>query len=111
MSRGRKKKTKSDVLAKRTKPVGDCKIPLKDNGEEIGRLGLVKVGGESCYAHIIHWEAQNGPVPLNHVIAHNCERGNCVNMRHLECVSRRENSLRAIRPSADKQEESPIDAK
>jgi hypothetical protein len=46
-------------------------------------------------AHVAAWEAANGPVPKGHEIDHTCYVRMCVNLDHLECVTRTENRRRA----------------
>ena len=45
-------------------------------------------------AHIIMWERENGPVPKGMELDHKCRVPSCVNPRHLEPVSHRENLRR-----------------
>jgi hypothetical protein len=52
------------------------------------------------YAHRVAWELQNGPVPRGLVLDHLCGNTLCVNARHLEPVTQRENVLRGRSPVA-----------
>lgn len=62
----------------------------KPNGyPEIWRNGKVR------YAHRVAWEAKHGPIPPGLETDHLCNVRACVNVRHLELVSHRENMKRA----------------
>ena len=52
-----------------------------------GRVGLKG-------AHVVAWEAANGPVPNGLVVDHLCRRRACVALHHLEAVTKSENELR-----------------
>jgi hypothetical protein len=48
-------------------------------------------------AHIVAWEAENGPVPEGRELDHLCRRRNCVRVSHLEAVTKRVNVQRSMR--------------
>lgn len=48
-------------------------------------------------AHRVAWFAMNGPIPEGMVVNHVCGRRNCVNPRHMNVVTPRENTLRDSR--------------
>lgn len=45
-------------------------------------------------AHIVAWQAVNGPVPEGLVLDHLCRRRHCSAPHHIEPVTRNENELR-----------------
>ncbi len=47
-------------------------------------------------AHRVMWELLNGPVPNGFVVDHLCEEPHCINIHHLEPVTRAENTLRSV---------------
>ena len=51
-------------------------------------------------AHRVAYERQRGPIPDGLTIDHLCRNRSCVNVDHLEVVSRRENTMRGIAPTA-----------
>ncbi len=51
-------------------------------------------------AHRVSYEMQVGPIPEGFVIDHLCRTPACVNPKHLEAVTNRENVLRGIGPTA-----------
>lgn len=42
------------------------------------------------YAHRLVWERENGPIPAGHDVHHRCENRACVNLNHLELLTRQE---------------------
>lgn len=60
-----------------------------------GGYGRISVGNRDVYVHRVAWELENGPVPdgfeLDHVYARGCRYRHCVNVAHLELVTRRVN--------------------
>jgi len=53
--------------------------------------------GNVGYAHRRAWEAVNGPIPAGLTIDHLCFNRACVNVAHMEVVTRAENTRRARR--------------
>jgi hypothetical protein len=62
--------------------------------------GQLYVAGHVLYAHRIAWDMVNDPLPRGLQLDHLCRVRACVNPAHLEPVTRRENILRGISPSA-----------
>lgn len=46
-------------------------------------------------AHVVIWERANGAVPAGHEVDHLCYVRMCVELEHLECVTKAENRRRA----------------
>lgn len=59
--------------------------------------GCFGVNGVSKLAHRVAWEDVHGPIPDGLTIDHLCRVRNCVNVRHMELVTSRENTLRQPR--------------
>ena len=59
-----------------------------------GGYGVVSVCGNRIYAHRAAWIAVNGAIQHGMTIDHLCRNRACVNVEHMEVVSRVENTLR-----------------
>lgn len=68
---------------------------LKENG-----YGAFGVNYKSGYAHRFSYEQFRGPIPSGLALDHLCRVRNCVNPKHLEAVTDRENILRGDSPAA-----------
>lgn len=56
--------------------------------------GVLKVDGETAYAHRLAYGLEHGGVPPGLDLDHLCRNPGCVNPAHLEAVTHRENMLR-----------------
>lgn len=52
-------------------------------------------------AHRVYWERLHGPVPVGLELDHLCRHRDCVNPKHLEPVTRRENAWRGAKSKLD----------
>lgn len=62
--------------------------------------GEFSLGGKLRKAHRVAYEDQVGPIPAGLTIDHLCRNESCVNPRHLEPVTMRENTMRGTGPTA-----------
>lgn len=62
--------------------------------------GTVRVRGRTLLAHRVAYERHIGPIPDGLQIDHLCRIRRCVNPRHLEIVTSKENTLRGHSPLA-----------
>lgn len=87
-----------DSLLARTSREGECVVWT---GSRSSRgYGRVSVAGRIKPAHVAVYEFVNGPVPVGLELDHTCRRPACVNPKHLEPVTHRENVLRGTSPAA-----------
>lgn len=72
----------------------DSPCILWDGWKDDAGYGLCKVKGKKRRAHRVAWEKVNGPIPSGLVIDHLCRVRACVNVLHLEVVTRAVNTAR-----------------
>jgi len=53
-------------------------------------------GRKTALAHRVAYEAENGQIPVGLVIDHLCRVRNCVNPKHMEAVTQKENVQRGM---------------
>lgn len=68
---------------------------LNSNG-----YGTKRHFGKNWSAHRLVYEMEHGEIPKNMTIDHLCRVRSCVNTKHMEVVTGRENTLRGHAPSA-----------
>ena len=69
-------------------------------GREDGRgYGKIVINGKRALAHRVAYEIANGPIPIGRKLDHLCRNHSCVNPRHLEPVTDRENTRRGVSPA------------
>ena len=61
-----------------------------------GGYGRISVANRDVYVHRAAWELERGPVPEGFELDHLCRNRACVNLDHLEIVTRRENVHRGM---------------
>jgi HNH endonuclease len=67
-------------------------------GAHVGGYGRVRDAGRLRYAHVMAWEAVNGPVPAGLELDHLCRVPACIRPDHLEAVTRAVNVRRGDGP-------------
>lgn len=74
-------------------------------GGFVSPRGYARVGKERRYhqVHRLLYELVIGPVPDGLVLDHTCRNRACVNFRHVEPVTNRENIMRGDVPSANRE--------
>ena len=63
-------------------------------GHDRTGYGICRQNGKNAYAHRVAYEILIGPIPEGLEIDHLCRQPSCVNPKHMEPVTRRENILR-----------------
>ena len=83
------------TILDRTAPDGDCMIwqgAVQSRG-----YGWVRRDGRPWLAHRLAYTLSRGPIPADMTIDHLCGRKLCLNVDHMEIVTRAENTLRQLR--------------
>jgi hypothetical protein len=79
------------------KPPGEC---IEFAGCKVHGYGRVRIGTKTQAAHRAAWEKVHGPIPPGLVLDHLCRNKACLNVNHLELVTRRVNTLRGFGTAA-----------
>lgn len=87
-----------ETLMLRTQRDGECL--LWQGAKNRRGYGSVSVQGRIKPAHVAVFELAVGAVPMGLELDHLCRRPSCVNPKHLEPVTHRENVLRGTSPAA-----------
>lgn len=69
-------------------------------GSKVTGYGQLRIKGKLRLAHVVAWEAVNGPVPSGKELDHLCRVHACCEPTHLEDVTRRVNLARGLRAGA-----------
>lgn len=87
-------KTPYERVMERTSSDGEC---LVFHGATAKGYGLIRDTGtgKNLAVHRVVYEAEVGPIPEGMTIDHLCFNRACVNVRHMEVVTRGENARRA----------------
>lgn len=64
--------------------------------------GRIQRGGTTILAHRDAWEREVGPIPDDLTIDHGCFNRRCVNTKHMEVVTRGENTRRMYAAGRDR---------
>lgn len=80
-------------------PMSGCWLWLGSDTGTSG-YGVVWGGTRMLLAHRASYEIHVGPIPDGLELDHRCRVHCCVNPRHLEPVTRRENVIRGVSPNA-----------
>lgn len=78
------------AFSEQTEWRGECLVwtgLLTDDG-----YGRIHYNGDTVGVHRYAWETANGPIPSGMEINHKCWTPNCVNAKHLELATRRQNT-------------------
>lgn len=67
-----------------------------------GGYGLLSVDNRTCQVHRVAYQMLVGSIPPGLDLDHLCRNRKCVNPAHLEPVTRRENVVRGVGPTAKK---------
>lgn len=60
----------------------------------------MKIRGRAMTAHRVAFVSTRGPIPEGKILDHLCRVRSCINPRHLDVVTQRENILRGVGASA-----------
>lgn len=85
-------KTIEQRFWEKVKKTGTCWLWL---GCKITGYGQLRVARKNKPAHRISYEMHNGKIPKGLTIDHLCHIRHCVNPKHLEAVTQRENTMRS----------------
>lgn len=81
-------------------PTDDADACIVWTGSTTNGYGYMRFRGTPQTAHRIAYEHFVGPIGEGLVVDHLCRNRSCVNVRHMELVTNRENILRGESPAA-----------
>lgn len=91
----------------RGKPIEDYIIPEPNSGchlwigaSDTNGYGTKSRFGKRWSAHRLVYEMEHGEIPKGLTVDHLCRVRSCVNTRHMEIVTQKENNLRGFSPVA-----------
>lgn len=88
--------------AKKIDPIVRLKLRMKVVGEcwlcppHQGGYNTISVNGKTKLSHRVMHELTVGPIPSDLTLDHTCRNRNCINPKHLEIVTQKENILRGV---------------
>ncbi len=91
----------TNAFDSKVSPAGDCLVwtGAKRNGYGVFHVPGTRNG--TVRSHRYAYESAHGPVPAGMVIDHLCGNKACVNVRHLEVVTQKENVQRHFRKTTE----------
>ena len=82
--------TPEETFEARTEWQGECLLWTGSKNED--GYGRIYYNGSPVGVHRYAWETANGPIPNGMEVNHKCWTPNCVNAKHLELATRRQNT-------------------
>ena len=79
----------------------DCWFWIGAKKGRSGAYGCIRVNRRGVYAHRVAYELIVGKIPEGMQLDHLCRNTLCVNPKHLEPVTNKENILRGIGPTSE----------
>lgn len=85
-----------ELLEERTLHIPECSCWIWDGTLDKDGYGKLNIHGKNHMAHRVSYEIFIGQIPEKKVIDHLCRNRCCVNPRHMEVVTSRENTVRGV---------------
>lgn len=83
----------AERLELRSEVDGECRVWT---GALVRGYGVLSIDNRTQYAHRVAWELKHGTVPEGLDLDHTCRNPRCINVEHLEPVTRGENVRRML---------------